>query len=195
MNNKYIDNELYKAIQYHIDNRFLMTIDRCFNGETTSTFGFPICLSDKFILTTIITDFHDEGYAVLRTKDITDAYSNESDSFYEQICISEGLQDKIEQNSIKETDSLNHVLSQLRDYDGLICIQCEEQAERCSFYMGNIITIEEDNVTFRDVGTDGKLEDEIHSIPYKEITQVSFGDNYSKMYWKYVTTNSDGSIQ
>lgn len=188
-------NEQREIVQYHIDNRFLMTIDRCFNGETTSTIGFPICLSDKYILTTIITDFHDEGYAVLRTKDITDAYSNESDSFNEEICISEGLQDKVKQNFIKEIDSLNQVLFQLKKYNGFMCIQCEEQVERCSFYMGNIITIEEDSVIFRDVGTDGKLEDEIHSIPYKEITQISFGDNYSKMYWKYVNVNPDGTIR
>ena len=178
-------------MQYHIDNRFLMTIDRCFNGEVTSTIGFPICLSDKFILTTIITDFHDEGYAVLRTEDITDVYSNESDSFNEKICISEGLQDKVDQELIKKMDSLNQVLFQLKKYNGFICIQCEGQVERCSFYMGKIITIEENGVIFRDVDTDGKLEDEIHSIPYGEITQISFGDNYSKMYWKYVNANPD----
>lgn len=56
-------------------------------------------------------------------------------------------------------------------------------------------SIEEDSVIFRDVDTDGKLEDEIHSIPYKEITQISFGDNYSKMYWKYVNVNPDGTIR
>ena len=65
--------EQKEIIQYHIDNKFIMSIDRCFNGETTSTVGFPIFLSDDFILTTIITDFRDEGYAILRTKDITDA--------------------------------------------------------------------------------------------------------------------------
>lgn len=179
-------NEQREIIQYHIDNRFLMTIERCFNGAIASTIGFPICLSDKFILTTIITDFHDEGYAVLRTKDIIDAYSNESDCFNEEICITEGLQDKVEQKLIKEMDSLNQVLFQLKKYDGFICIQCEEQVERCSFYMGEIINIEEHSVSFKDVGTDGMWDDIIHSIPYEEITQISFGDNYSKLYYKYI---------
>lgn len=86
-----------------------MTIDRCFNGETTSTVGFPISLSKEFILTTIIVDFHDEGYAILRTKDIIDVYSNESDSFNEKICVSEGLQDKIKQEQVKEINSLKEI--------------------------------------------------------------------------------------
>lgn len=178
--------EQKEIIQYHIDNKFIMSIDRCFNSETTSTVGFPICLSDKYILTTIITDFRDEGYAILRTKDIVDAYSNESDSFNEQICVSEGLQDKIQQEHVKEIDSLKQILSQLKKYDGFICIQCEQQLERCSFYMGRIISIEDDSISFKDIGIDGIWDDAIHVIPYEDITQISFGDNYSKMYYKYV---------
>ena len=36
-----MSNETREIIQYHIDNKFIMTIDRCFNGETLSTTGFP----------------------------------------------------------------------------------------------------------------------------------------------------------
>ena len=89
--------EQKEIIQYHLDEKLIMTIDRCFNNETSSIIGFPICLSDEFILTTVIVDFHDEGYAIVRTKDIVDVYSKECDSFNEQICIFEGLQEKIHQ--------------------------------------------------------------------------------------------------
>lgn len=178
--------EQIEVIQYHIANKFLMNIDRCFNGELVSTLGFPICLSEKLILTTVTTDFHDEGYAILRTNDIIDAYSKESDSFNEQICVAEGLQDRIYQSHIKELNSMKQILSQLKNYDGFICIQCEQQIERCSFYMGKIITIADDNVSFKDIGTDGIWDEEIHNIPYEDITQVTYGDNYSKMYYKYV---------
>lgn len=177
--------EQKEIIQYHIDNKFIMSIDRCFNGETISTVGFPICFSDEFVLTTIVTDFRDEGYAILRTKDIVDAYSNESYSFNEQICVSEGLQDKIQQRHVKDIDSLKQILLQLKKYDGFICIQCEQQLERCSFYMGEIITIADDRFNFKDIGMDGMWDDETHDISYEDITQISFGDNYSKMYYKY----------
>lgn len=180
-------NEKREIIQYHIDNKFIMTIDRCFNGVTSSITGFPIYLSEEFVLTTAIIDFHDEGYAIIRTKDIVDAYSKESDSFNEQICVSEGLQEKIHQEHVKEIDSLKQIFLQLNDYDGFICIQCEQQLERCSFYMGKIVAIEDDTISFKDIGMDGIWDDEIHSIPYEDITQISYGDNYSKMYYKYVS--------
>ncbi len=178
--------EQKEIIKYHIDNKFLMNIERCFNGETTSILGFPIRLSENFILTTVIVDFYDEGYAILCTKDIVDAYSKESDSFNEQICVSEGLQDKIKQEHVKEINSLKEILLQLEKYDGFVCIQCEQQLERCSFYMGKIITIEDDSINFKDIGMDGIWDDEIHNIPYTHITQITYGDNYSKMYYKYV---------
>lgn len=177
--------EQKEVIQYHIDSKFIMTIDRCFHDETVSNVGFPICISDEFILTSVITDFHDEGYAVLRMKDIVDVYSNESDSVYEQICVSEGLQNKIHQKHIKEIDSPDKILSQLKFYDGFVCIQCENQIERCSFYMGKIISVEEKSVQFKDFGPDGKWDEESHEISYDEITQISFGDNYSSMFYKY----------
>jgi len=179
--------EQKEIIQYHLDEKLIMTIDRCFNNETSSIIGFPICLSDEFILTTVIVDFHDEGYAIVRTKDVVDVYSKESDSFNEQICISEGLQEKIHQEYVKEINSLKQIFLQLNDYDGFICIQCEQQLEKCSFYMGKIVAIEDDTVRFKDVGMDGVWDDEVHDIPYEDITQISYGDNYSKMYYKYVT--------
>lgn len=178
-------NEQKEIIQYHIDNKFIMKIDRCFNGETISVMGFPIFMSDEFLFTTVVTDFHDEGYAVLCVKDIVDAYSNESDSTYEQICVSEGLQDKIQQKNLKGIESLEKILLQLNDYDGFVCIQCEQQIEKCSFYMGNIISVDEKSVVFKDFGPDGKWDDECHAILYEEITQISFADNYSRMFYKY----------
>lgn len=179
-------NEQKETVQYHIDNNFIMTIDRCFNGKVTSCVGFPISLSDKFILTTMITDFHDEGYAILRNKDIVDVYSNETDSFNEQICVLEGLQNKIQQTYVKQINSLKQILLQLKNYNGFICIQCEQQVEKYSFYMGNIINVEKNSVEFKDIGPDGKWDEENHVIMYDEITQISFGDNYSNMYYKYI---------
>ena len=44
-----------------------------------------------------------------------------------------------------------------------------------------------DTVRFKDIGMDGVWDDEVHDIPYEDITQISYGDNYSKMYYKYVT--------
>lgn len=179
-------NDMREVIQYHIDNGFMMTIDRCSNDKVISIEGFPICFSEDFILSTVIVDFHDEGYTILRTKDIIDAYSNESDSFVEQICIAEGLQQKIHQNFINEISAIKQILLQLKDYNGFICIQCEHQEKKCSFYMGKILNVQDGLVQFRDIDMFGEWDKNTDVIPFDEITQITFGDNYSKMYYKYM---------
>ena len=134
---------------------------------------------------TIVNDFHDEGFVLLRLSDISDAYSKESDAFYEKICISEGLQNKVQQNYINTICSVKCVLQQLESYDGLISVECEEQREKCTFFLGKIVTIEDDGVVFKDVGVDGEWDDETHKISYADITQITFGDNCSKTFYKY----------
>ena len=58
--------------------------------------------------------------------------------------------------------------------------------EKCTFYLGKIKSIGLEGVIFKDIGMDGVWDDETHKIPFEEITQITFGDNYSKMYYKYV---------
>lgn len=177
--------ELHEIIQYHIDNKMLLNIERTFDNEMDVVRGFPIKISEELLLMTIINDFHDEGFALLGISDISDAYSKESDAFYEKICITEGLQNKVQQSYINTICSVKCVLQQLESYDGLISVECEEQREKCTFFLGKIVTIEDDGVVFKDVGVDGEWDDETHKISYADITQITFGDNYSKTFYKY----------
>ena len=179
--------ELHETIQYHIDNKMLLNVERTFDNETDVVRGFPIKISEELLLMTVINDFHDEGFVLLRLSDISDAYSKESDAFYEKICISEGLQNKVQQCHVNTICSVKCALQQLESYDGFISIECEEQREKCAFFLGKIITSEDDGVTFKDVGVDGEWDNETHKIPYGDITQISFGDNYSKTYYKYAS--------
>lgn len=178
--------ELQETIQYHIDNKMLLNIERTFDNETDIVRGFPINVSEELVLMTVVNDFHDEGFVILRLSDISDAYSKESDAFYEKICISEGLQNKVQQCCINAICSVKCVLQQLESYDGFISIECEEQREKCAFFLGKIVTAEDGGVTFEDVGVDGEWDNESHQIPYADITQITFGDNYSKTFYKYV---------
>lgn len=179
---------LYETIQYHMNNKMIINIERVFNVEMDIIHGFPIAMSNELILMSVISDFHDEGFAILRLSDITDAYSTENDAFYEKICISEKIGNNTT-TTIKDITNLTFVLKQLMNYDGFISIQCEEQIEKCTFYLGKIDIIEYDGVIFKDVGMDGIWDVETHKILFDKITQITFGDNYSKMFYKYAEKN------
>ena len=181
-----IKKEILETINYHIENKMIITIERKFNDNLDSIMGFPIAVSKNFLLMTVIYDFHDEGYTVLRLSDISDAYSKKSNNFYEQICIAEGLQDKIAPVFSEDISSIRNILKKLQNYDGYISIQCEEQIKKNTFYLGKIIDIKDCNLVFKDIGPDGKWDEELNTILFDDITQLSFDDYYSKMFYKYV---------
>lgn len=74
-----ISSDVVEIIKYHISQKMIVKIER--NNIDEIMIGFPVELSNEFLLMNIINDFHDEGFAIIKVNDITDAYSNESDIF------------------------------------------------------------------------------------------------------------------
>ena len=54
-----MNNEIIETIKYHIKNRMYITIERVFENELNSVSGFPLIITDKYLLMTVIADFHD----------------------------------------------------------------------------------------------------------------------------------------
>ena len=65
-------------------------------------------------------------------------------------------------------------------------IQREKQIQSCAFELGIIVRMEGETVLFSDIGMDGEWDDVISTIMLDEITQITFGDNYSKLFYKYI---------
>ena len=182
---KKMPSDLCETIQYHIECKMLMTVERKFDGEIDSIHGFPIMMSTNYLLMTVINDFHDEGFTILRLIDISDAYSKENDAFYEKICIAENI-GLGTANVVHDVTDLSFALMQLKDYRGFISIECENQVEKGTFYLGKIETVETDGVFFQDIDVNGTWDDETHKILFNEITRISYGDNYAKVFYRYV---------
>lgn len=183
---KFMDNEIIETIKYHIKNRMYITIERVFENELNAVSGFPLIITDKYLLMTVIVDFHDEGYTILKIDDISDAYSKENDVFYEGICIHEGLREKSIPQFLSNLSNIQQILYDLKKYTGFITIQCEKQNKNYAFYLGIVQDIKNDCVIFKDVDMNGKWSDVSDKILLDDITQITFDDNYSRMYYKYV---------
>ena len=90
-----------KFIQDRIHERKMICVKRGTIDSESRYVGFPVLLSDSLLLMTNIYDFHDEGYVLLQTADLTEVTAKDSD-FYEQICIQEGLGEKVSLCPIKK---------------------------------------------------------------------------------------------
>lgn len=180
--------ELFKNIKSHSDNKMLLRVERNETIDKEDIIGFPISVSEKLLLMSNVVDFHDEGYLVVRMSDIVEAYSLESDAFYEKICSEEGLKTKaFNQNTLKSIADFKDVLNQLLGYPGFISISCDLLDSELYFSIGQVVSVEDEFVEFKHFTPDGIWESNERKIPIEQITSVAFGDNYSKIYFKYMS--------
>ena len=53
------------------------------------------------------------------------------------------------------------------------------------FFVGQILSLEENHLTLRPVDAEGRWNKEAAVIPYEDLCTVSFGGNYLRIYQKY----------
>ncbi len=177
-------------VKYHIQNKMILRVERNIGTEQYIE-GFPISLSQRFLLMTVINDFHDEGYAIIKVKDIKRVYSKESITFYEEMCKNEGL-DKKAIPVISSLSCEKTILSELKNYNGFVEIECEQENGDEEFYLGVIKENLNEKVKMRTFDVTGKWSEADESIMYDKITKIAFGDNYSKTYYKYMSKRGHG---
>lgn len=178
-----MNSEIMKNIEYHIEKGMLMRVKR--KSENGEYMGFPIKMTDCWLLMINVDDFHDEGYLLLQTEDILDAYSKESDSFYEKICIAEGLREKVKSCPIALSDDISHMLKQLKEKDVCVELYCKDSEQEGGFFLGKICDISKKSIEVLAIEPDGTWEKDTENILPDSILMVAFGDRYSALYYKY----------
>lgn len=174
--------KIEEIISIYIDNVMYIDIER-HNIDDALIGGFPLYITNEFLVLSKVYDFRNDGITILRIKDITKISPFGHNSFIEDICKSEGL-DKI-QNPYINLDSINSILSSIDTKEHYVTIQCEESDTELYFSIGIILNVADDYVSMKVFNTNGKWDSKVREIPYKEITLISIDDYYSKMLFKY----------
>lgn len=170
--------------QNYIRDCKMIQVERAAVDPDINYTGFPVWLSDSFLLMTNVYDFHDEGYVLLRTSDITEVAAKDSD-FYEKICIQEGLRKKVSACTVKKASSYFDVMNQLLQYPGFISVHCENEQAMPQYLLGRVVSFEEAGVKFASLGCDGEWDTELDFISFEKITMLAWDDYYAKMYYHY----------
>lgn len=185
-----MNNDILKTIQYHIIEKLLITVERnCIEKEVLR--GFPLYINSEILIMTKIYDFHDEGILVLKTSDISDAYSKESDVFFEKICKQEELDRFV--NPFPSCETMYDILLAIDTNIQYITIQCEKEESELYYSIGKLGTVTPTAVTMNTFDTSGHWEADVRTIPYEAITLISIGDHYAKTYYKYMSVFKEES--
>lgn len=185
-----MNNEILKTIRYHIKEKLLITIERN-QIEEEVLYGFPLFVNSEILIMTKIYDFRDEGILVLKLSEISDAYSKESDVFFEKICKYEGLDMII--NPFPTCETMYDILLIIDTDVQYITVQCEKNESELYFSIGRIEEVTSTAVIMKTFDACGQWEPGVRIIPYEEITMISIGDHYSKTYYKYMSVFDEES--
>lgn len=149
--------------------------------------GFVLALGDEWVLLQQFHDFYPEGYTTVRVRDITDVRSGEYERHWERMLAAEGLLDRVAAPGDVPLDDVPRLLTALQRRGQNVILECEDPDEDVEdFYIGQILSVDEDSVRFANFDGLGRWDDAPHMIPFGEITKLQFETLYVQTFSKYL---------
>lgn len=149
--------------------------------------GFVLALGREWVLLRQFHDFYPEGNTALRLRDITDVRSGEYERHWERMLAAEGSLDQVTATDDIPLDDISQLLLALQRRGQNVIVECEDTDEDVQdFYIGQILSVDEDSVCFANFDALGRWDDAPDTIPFEEITQVQFDTPYVQTFSKYL---------
>jgi hypothetical protein len=180
------EDEVRQQLQSLVGTRKKVRLTRGFPSEPRHN-GFVLALGREWVLLKQFHDFYQEGYTAVRVRDITDVRSGEYERHWERMLAAEGLLDRITAAGDVPLDDIPQLLKALQRRAQNVIVECEDPNEDVEdFYIGQILSVDEDSVCFANFDGLGQWDDAPHTIPFGEITKVQFETPYLQTFSKYL---------
>lgn len=178
--------DIKEQLLEHINHARYIQINRD-EIDDDSLSGIPLSIGNRLLLIKFYYDFSFDGFKILRMQDLTEVRYNATDKFVEKILIEEGLISEEQQSIIKNLDHWKDTFLELKTLNKNIIVELEDyDGDDLSFFIGKIIEVNNDFISFRHFNSIGEWEEKPEKIFYKDISIVTFDDRYSSIISKYV---------
>lgn len=180
------EKEFRKLIQKHIDKINYVKIYFSEKSPDGYTFGFILKMSDDFLMVQETHEFSLSGFKIIPYKRIASIRNNRFDKKTKEIFNEEGLikfnQRIIDNTSLKNPESLFKSIKK-QDFH---CIVESLKKKKDLFSIGEISEINDRSVTIKNYDATGKIYKKPHKISFKNLEFITFNDNYSVTFKKYL---------
>jgi len=178
--------EVRQQLRSLVGTRKKVRLTRGFPSEPRHN-GFVLAVGREWTLLQQFHDFSPEGYTVLRVQDITGVRSGEYERHWERMLAAEGLLDRISVPGDVPLDDIPEILKWLQRRCQNIIVECEDLEEDVEdFYIGQILSVDEEGVCFANFDGLGRWDKAPHAIPFGEITKVQFETPYVETFSRYL---------
>ena len=99
----------------------------------------------------------------------------------------EGLLGQVAVPNDVSLEDVAHLLTSLQRRGHNVIVECEDIEEDVEdFYIGQILSVDEDSVCFANFDGLGRWDDVPHAIPFEKITKLEFDTPYVQTFSKYL---------
>ncbi|MEE1945474.1 hypothetical protein VRU48_10165 [Pedobacter sp. KR3-3] len=158
-----------------------------------STHKFTYCYildySDDFVLVKEIAEIHPDGFRIIPIIDIVKIRNNKYDKYMDYMLESEGLKEGIKITFKIDLSNWQSIFTSLKEND-LNCIIENESDKNFFFSIGPVIEVKKKSLWHIDFDPEGYLDNEPSKIKFKNITSITFDNNYINVFSKYLRNKS-----
>ena len=142
----------------------------------------PVLFNNEFLLVCYEYDFEFDGFEIIRLNDITNVIYVDVDEFINKIIKSEDISPQKDNFLDINMSSYYDIFNYFVDNNENLIIECEYSE---NFYIGKVIEIFNDRISFLNFDGEGVWDKEPIDILYSDITLISFRNRYVKYMSKY----------
>ncbi len=173
-----------RRIQRAIDARKWLVFETCTDDWQEE--GYPLKVSERWVLLHSKWDFHLDGYTLLRLEDITKIRPDARTSDSQRLLKKERVPEKVGISFDLDISTMQSILRGLRAAGENVTLHFDypdEEIKCC--YLGSPIRIWTKTASFLTIGTDAVWDPEPARVIYEEVSKLEFGDEYLNVYSKY----------
>lgn len=169
--------DLMTALRRHAVARDKVRVTRSVPTERLVN-GFVAGVGETLAMYQVFHDFYPEGLSVFPTAQVEDVRCGLHEEFWKRVAAAEGIDPEPLPDTMPSLDSISGLLTDL-GRDLIVIIRCEDMDEAVEdFYIGYIVAVEAESVSFANFDALGEWDAEVELIPMNEITRVEFQTPY-----------------
>lgn len=150
--------------------------------------GFPLVVSDDYVLVRTLHEFALDGYAVMRLRDVTDVSSGEPERFFERVLRAEGLLDRVTAPRPVLLRSWRSVVESVRAHYRFAILECEASDEN-DFVLGEVASVDDEAASVHYIQVNGTREADVTRVALDELTLVRFDEQYVNFFGRYAVAD------
>lgn len=177
----------YEELKPHLNSRKKVRIERR-RPSNPRLNGYLVGLSGRLGMMHCFDDFEPDGFTIFHLDDIEEVRSNEYERHWDHMLVAEGLLHGLDQVPPINLRSISTAAVSAAEQFGMLIVECEELDEDIQgFYIGKLVSADDDALAFDNFDALGCWNETTHRIEWNEITLIQVDSAYLKRFSRYLS--------